>query len=192
MPFPRLSGLPIVSIALCAVLATSVSQSAARGLPSDLPRCTVIAVEMLDTLDSSKAHPGDFFRFQTINAVVHGNDLIMPAHTVGWGLVSVAEPAGKGGRAGSLVLEPLYFKMPDGKRVGVVLDRNASDLKAIGASNNIPGYLGAIPIIGVGAVIGIFDYFHHGKDITVAKGTIFAVFPSNDPTVASCQHRSQQ
>jgi hypothetical protein len=180
----------VACFAVCALLLGTAQSAGARGSPSDLPHCTVIAVQMVDTLDSAKAHVGDFFRFQTINAVVLGNDVIFPAHTSGWGIVSVAVPAGKGGRAGSLVLEPLYFKMPDGKKVGVALDHNAGDLQASGASNNLPGYLGAIPVLGVGAVVGAFDYFHHGKDITVAKATIFAVFPSNDPAVAACRRKA--
>ena len=64
---------------------------------------------------------------------------------------------------------------------------SASELRCAGASSSLPGYLGAIPVVGVGAVVGAFDYFHHGKDITVPKGTIFAVLPSNDPTVGKCR-----
>ena len=175
--------------ALLVALVASYQVARALGSPSKLPTCTVIAVQMLDALDSSKAHVGDFFRFETINAVVRGNDGIFPTHTLGWGIVSVAVPAGKAGRAGSLVLEPLYFKMPDGKKVGVALDHNAGDLQASGASNSLPTYLGAIPVAGAGALVGAFDHFHHGKDITVSKGTVFAVFPSNDPAVGACRRK---
>jgi len=171
-------------VAFVAVLASA----SIHGTGTNLPRCTVIAVQMLDTLDSSKAHVGDFFRFQTVNAVTRGTYVIFPAHTSGWGVVSVAVPAGRAGRAGLLVLEPLYLKLVNGQKVGVVLDHNSGDLKATGDSNNLPGYLGALPLPGAGAAVGVFDYFHHGKDITVNKGTIFAIFPSDDPSVAACQH----
>jgi hypothetical protein len=154
-----------------------------------LPACTVIAVQTIDTVDSKTAHAGDFFRFRTVNAVTDHNRIVIGPHTMGWGIVSVAVPAAKGGRAGSLVLEPLYFVMSGGRHMGVVLDHNSSELQIAGASYNVPGYLGAIPVAGVGAMIGAFDYFHHGKDITLAKGTMFAVFPSNQPSVAACQKR---
>ncbi len=166
----------------CAPVAAFADQEAAS-----LPKCTVIAVQTMDTVDSKTAQPGDFFRFQTINSVVAGGRVVLAQHTLGWGVVTVASPAAKGGRAGSLVLEPLYFKTASGQKLGVVLDHNASDLQASGPSDNLPGYLGAIPLVGVGAAVGAFDYFHHGKDITVEKGTIFAVFPSDDPSVAGCR-----
>ncbi|HEY5096072.1 MAG TPA: hypothetical protein VII69_13230, partial [Candidatus Eremiobacteraceae bacterium] len=149
--------------------------------------CTPIAVETTNSVYSEKALAGDFFQFQTINSVTYHDRIVLKPHTIGWGIVTVASPAAKGGRAGSLVMEPLYFLLPDGRKLGVALDHNSSDLRSAGASNNLPGYLGAIPVVGVGVVVGAFDYFHHGKDITVPSGTIFAVFPSNDPVVSKCR-----
>jgi hypothetical protein len=149
--------------------------------------CTVIAVEMMDDINSADARPGDFFRFQTVNAATSGNRIVIPARTMGYGVVAIASAAGRNGRPGTLVLEPRYFDMPDGSRVGVVLDHNASDLQRSGASNGVPGYLGAIPIPGVGAAIGIFNYFHNGKNIEVRRGTVFTIFPSDDPSVEKCQ-----
>jgi hypothetical protein len=161
--------------------------TAANAAPPGLDQCTVVAVQMLDSVDSSDASPGDFFRFETINAVTAGNEIVIPARTMGFGIVAVAAPAGRGGRAGTLVLEPRYLVMPNGGHVGVVLDHNASDLQRSGDSGNAPGYLGAIPIPGLGAAIGIFNYFHHGRDIEVKRGTTFAIFPSDAPSSERCQ-----
>ncbi|MDP9017164.1 MAG: hypothetical protein M3N19_02445 [Candidatus Eremiobacteraeota bacterium] len=152
-----------------------------------VPICTVVAVQTVDEVDSGTAKAGDFFRFQTVNAVTAGNRIVIPARTMGWGLVAIASPAGRGGRAGTLVLEPRYLLLPDGRKLGVVLDHSASALEKNGLSNNLPGYLGAIPVPGVGVAIGAFNYFHHGKDITVPKGTMFAVFGSDDPGTQRCQ-----
>jgi hypothetical protein len=88
-----------------------------------------------------------------------------------------------------LVLEPRYLTMPDGKRLGVVLNHNTDSLEKAGASDSIPGYLGAIPILGVGAAIGLFNYFRKGKNILVKRGTVFTIFPSDDPSVERCQDR---
>lgn len=151
--------------------------------------CTVVAVQMIDDVDSSQARPGDFFRFETINAVTVGNTIVLPARTIGYGIVSIASAAGRGGRPGTLVLEPRYLVLPGGEHFGVVLDHNASDLQRSGNSGNMPGYLGAIPLPGIGAAIGLFNYFHHGKDIEVKKGTIFSVFPSDSPSVEKCQDK---
>jgi hypothetical protein len=179
------------ALLLAAAAATPLQARAAASLPS-IPQCTPIAVEMLNTVYSQTALVGDFFQFATFNSVTYGKRIVLGPGTKGVGIVTVASPAAKGGRAGSLVLEPLYFVLPHGQKMGVVLDHNASDLQNAGASNNLPGYLGAIPVVGVGVIVGAFDYFHHGKDITVAKGTLFAVFPSNDPSVVKCRKPIKQ
>jgi hypothetical protein len=152
-----------------------------------LDRCTVVAVEMVDNVDSSSAKAGDFFRFQTVNAVTSGARVVIPARTMGYGIVSVVSAAGRGGRSGSLVLEPRYLVLPGGGRLGVVLDHKSSDLQKSGQSGDVPGYLGAIPFPGIGAAIGAFNYFHKGRDIEVRRGMLFSVFPSDDPQVETCQ-----
>lgn len=145
---------------------------------------------MLDTVDSGKARPGQFFRFETLHAVeAPDKRVVIPPHTVGWGIVSVAVPAGRAGRSGSLLLEPLYLKLPDGTKLGVVLDHGDKSLGGAGRSGDLPGYLGAIPVIGLGVsvVIGAFNFFHHGTNVTIRKGTRFAIFPDDDPSTAFCQ-----
>jgi hypothetical protein len=153
--------------------------------------CTVVAVEMMDTVDSSDARPGDFFRFQTINAVTQGNTVVIPQRTEGYGIVAIAVSAGRQSRPGTLVLEPRYLVMPGGKHLGVVINHNTDTLQKSGSSNNAPGYLGAIPLPGIGAAVGIFNYFHDGKNIVVPRGTVFTVFPSDDPAVERCQDHPQ-
>lgn len=170
--------------ALCVAAAPSQEASLHRAGIAD---CTVVAVQTIDAVDSSTAQPGDFFRFKTINAVTAGNRIVIPAHELGWGIVAIASAAGRGGRAGTLVLEPRYLILHGGMKLGVVLDHKPGDLAQSGASNSLPGYLGAIPVPGFGAAIGAFNYFHRGKNITVPKGTIFAIFPSDDPRTARCQ-----
>lgn len=179
---------PAAVLAMC-FLALSIRNplSAAASPIAGLNQCTVVAVQMLDDVDSANAGPGDFFRFETMNAVTVGNKIVIPARTVGFGVVAIAAPAGPAGRAGTLVLEPRYLVLPSGEHLGVVLDHNASDLQRSGTSGNMPGYLGAIPVPGLGAAIGIFNYFHHGRNIEVKRGTAFAIFPSDSPSSERCQ-----
>ena len=151
-----------------------------------LDRCTIVNVAMVDTVDSSTAHAGDFFRFKTVNAVMSDEKVAIPPHTLGYGVVVIASPAGRGGHSGTLVLEPRYLVL-DGHRLGVVLNNNADDLERNGTSGAAPGYLGALPVPGIGAAIGAFNYFHRGKDIAVPKDTLFSIFPSDDPSVETCQ-----
>lgn len=151
--------------------------------------CTVVAVQMMESVNSADAKPGDFFRFETVNAVTGGAKVMIPARTIGYGIVAIASPASREGHPGSLVLEPRYLVMPGGGHVGVVLNHNTNSLELAGKSDTIPGYLGAIPLPGVGVAIGMFNYFHRGKNIVVPRGTLFTVFPSDDPSVERCQDR---
>lgn len=172
--------------ALALLLASAVAPMPTRAMQGIDP-CTVVAVEMLDNVDSADALPGDFFRFQTVNALTVQGNVVIPQRTEGYGIVAVAVPAGRGGRAGTLVLEPRYLVLPSGAHVGVVLNHNTDPLEKSGPSGSVPGYLGAIPIPGVGAAIGLFNYFHDGKNIVVPRGTVFTVFPSDAPSVERCQ-----
>jgi hypothetical protein len=152
-----------------------------------MDRCTVVAVQMMDTVDSSDARPGDFFRFETVNAVTSGATVVVPARTMGEGIVAVASPAGRNARPGTLVLEPRYLMLPSGRHLNVVLNHNTDSLEESGRNDSLPGYLGAIPLFGVGAAIGMFNYFRKGKNIVVPRGTMFSIFPSDDPAVERCQ-----
>ena len=182
-------------VGACALALAALSGSPARAgfLQSlSIDPCTVVAVQMLESVDSAEARPGDFFRFETINAVTDKTKIVVPARTLGYGIVAIASPAGKHeGRPGVLVLEPLYLVLPSGVHVGVVLNHNTDSLQSSGANDNVPGYLGALPLPGVGAAIGVFDYFHHGKNIVVPRGTMFTIFPSDDPAVERCQDHPQ-
>lgn len=180
-------GPRFLAVTLVILISAVGAGTRAMATPDGLDPCTVVAVEMLEDVDSSDAHPGDFFRFQTVNAVTRGNTIVIPARTMGYGIVAIASAAGRSGRAGTLVLEPRYLVLPGGGHVGIVLNHNTTTLQRNGQSNNVPGYLGAIPIPGVGAAIGIFNYFHNGKNIVVKRGTVFTVFPSDEPSVERCQ-----
>jgi len=173
--------------ALFALLGADVANAAEVSLIPGLPVCTVVAVQTIDPVASDTAKAGDYFRFETLNSVTVGSRIMIPARTWGWGIVAIAAPAGRGGKAGTLVLETRYLELPGARKLGVVIDHNTSALQKNGASNNLPGYLGAIPVPGVGVAIGAFNYFHRGKDITVPKGTMFAIFPSDDPATQACQ-----
>ena len=171
------------TFALAGVMLSTASHAA----PVDVDPCTIVAVEMMDNVNSADARAGDFFRFQTVNAVTKGSKVVIPARASGYGIVVIASPAGRGGRPGTLVLEPLYILLPGGAKLGVVMNHNTTALDESGASDNMPAYLGAIPVPGVGAAIGVFNYFHSGKNIVVTRGTMFSIFPSDDPTVERCQ-----
>lgn len=140
---------------------------------------------MLDTIDSATAQLGDFFRFETVDPISVGKKVVVPAHTIGYGVVTVASAAASGGRAGTLVLEPEYLVLADKMELGVVLDHYAGDMIRNGRSGQLPGYLGMAPLLG--AAIGLFNAFHHGQNVVVKKGTRFSIFPADGPQTERCQ-----
>lgn len=142
---------------------------------------------MVDTVDSSKAQPGDFFRFETFMDVTVNHKIVIPANTIGYGIVSIASAAGRGGRSGTLVLEPMYLVLANHEQLGIVLDHKVNDLDRAGATGDAPGYLGAIPVPGLGVAVGAFNYFHRGQNVIVKKGSIFEIFASDDPATEHCQ-----
>lgn len=151
-----------------------------------LPPCTQVIIETTRPVKSATAKPGDFFEFKSVGATTYEGKIVIPSGTPGYGVITVAVAAGRG-HGGVLSLEPLYFKLPDGEEIHVVRDRRPNALAAQGSSGQLPGYAGAVPLPGVGAVVGAFNALHKGKDVTIAPGALASVFASDSPETAKCQ-----
>ena len=165
------TGFAVVSLSSL-MLGGSYVPAVAEPTPfPSLPPCTEVIVSTTEPVDSGKAKPGDFFKFKSVGAVTLHGKVIIPTGTMGYGVVTVAIPAGKG-HGGALGLEPLYFEFSDGRKLHVVRDRRPSSLNGQGASGQLPGYLGAVPVPGVGLALGAFNSLHKGKNVTIAIGTL--------------------
>lgn len=168
------------------ILGASASPAfAADGAVPALPPCTSAVVQTVDLVDSSKAKAGDFFRIKSVDAVTFNDKIVVPTGTPGYGIVTLAVPAGKG-HGGALGLEPLYFQFPDGRKLHVVRDRRPNALQGQGASGQLPGYLGAVPLPGVGLILAGVNSFKKGKDVTIPVGTLASVWASDSPATAKC------
>ena len=151
-----------------------------------LPPCTQVIIETVEPVDSAKAKAGDFFKFKSVGAVTLHGKVVIPSGTPGYGVVTLAIPAGMG-HGGALGLEPLYFKFPNGDEIHVVRDRRPNALEAHGSSGQLPGYAGAVPLPGVGLIVGAFNALHKGKNVSIAPGALASVFASDSPETAECQ-----
>jgi hypothetical protein len=151
-----------------------------------LPPCTQVIIETTKPVDSKTTKAGDFFQFKSVGAVTFQGRIIIPSGTPGFGIVTLAIAAGRG-HGGALGLEPLYFKFSNGDEIHVVRDRRPNALAAQGFSGQLPGYVGAVPVPGVGLVIGAYNALHKGKDVTIAPGALASVFASDSPETAKCQ-----
>ena len=151
-----------------------------------LPPCTQVIIETVKPVTSATAKAGDFFQFKSVGAVVFDGKVIIPSSTPGFGVIIAAQSAGRG-HGGSVALWPLYFKMPDGEEVHVIPDRRPNALDGRGASMQLPAYAGAVPLPGVGLVVGAYNSLRKGKDVTIPVGALASVFASDSPETAKCQ-----
>jgi hypothetical protein len=77
--------------------------------------------------------------------------------------------------------------MPDGQEVHVIPDRRPNALDGKGASMQLPAYAGAIPLPGVGLIVGAYNSLRKGRDVTIPVGALASVFASDSPETAQCQ-----
>jgi hypothetical protein len=165
----------IAAFALAAALVVVASAPGAAA-QADPPPCILIPVQLRDTLDSAKAHPGDIFRFRTIDAIVAGN-VTIPRDANGYGMVTVASPAGAHGKAGALAVEARYVELGEGQQFQVAIDTVASAAAQNGSTGNAPSVVSALPIPFMGAATGAYNYFHAGKNVAIKPGFRFVVIP---------------
>lgn len=151
-----------------------------------LPPCTQVIIETIKPVSSATAKAGDFFQFKSVGAVLINGKVVIPSGTPGYGVIIAAQSAGRG-HGGSVAMWPLYFKLADGEEVHVVPDRRPNALDGKGASMQLPSYTSAIPVPGVGLVVGAYNALRKGKDVTIAPGALASVFASDSPETVKCQ-----
>ena len=165
--------MPTPTMLAASLLAALATLAASEGR-AELPACTVIPVELLDTLDSGKAQVGDHFHFQALDTVVTHDRVTVEKGTVGYGMITWVQSAGAHAKAGELMAEARYFALPHNRQYQVTVDYNAAHR---GSNRNAPGLVGAAPVPFLGVAVGAFNYFHAGANVVIPRGYIFAVMP---------------
>lgn len=140
---------------------------------------------MLATLDSAKAVAGDAFAFKT-SARVRATKFTpeIPAGTRGYGIVTFADHAHGNGLAGRLAIEPRYLRLADGTHVQVLADPQFAENFVEGATRDLNGALGLVP--GVGIAVSGYNALHHGREITIQRGTEFTVLIGDELAAGQC------
>ena len=178
----RSAGVFVAASVLAAFAAPARAQQAP---PDTRPACVRTLVALEDTLDSSKAKGGESFKFRLVEAARASDGTVVPAGTLGYGIVSNVQHAERGGRPGYLALETRFFVL-DGKHVATIIDwATDQGSTAVGSTANAPYVLGLIPIVGY--AVGGYDAMHHGKDATIPRGTRVAVFIGDDAALGACR-----
>ncbi len=148
------------------------------------PACMRAVIAMAQDVDSAYAHSGDSFQFKVVTPTTAPDGKPIPAGTTGFGVVAISQHAERGGRGGYIVIETRFLALP-GEHVPVTIDWTTARASATGASRNIPGFVGAIPLVGY--VLGPYGFIHHGKDVTIARDTRIPVLIGDDVAMASCR-----
>jgi hypothetical protein len=179
---------PAAAIVLAALSAAAHAQTRAG---ENAPVCVRETIVLADAVDSAHARVGDSFRFRTAEATTASDGTAVPANALGYGIVSAASHAERGGRGGYLALEPRVLTLENGKRIPVIADRfPGSRGVATGKSRNASGFLNAIPFLGYG--LGAYGYLHHGADVTIPAGTRLSVLIGDDLALGTCRLEPMQ
>jgi hypothetical protein len=139
-----------------------------------------VPVEMVDVVDSAKAHAGAPFRFKVTSDAARDDGMKIPAGSMGYGVIREASAAGRHKHDGSLALEPRYIMVPKGKdgmqRVEVMMSPTLpvmwtpSEPLLNKAASHIPLPVPGLIMTGVNTV-------RWGKNITLGPGFTFTVLP---------------
>jgi hypothetical protein len=168
------------------LLAALAGPARAQAPPDTRPACVRTLVALEDTIDSAKAKGGEVFKFRLVEPARASDGTVVPAGTLGYGIVSNVQHAERGGRPGYLALEARFFVLGDGKHVATIIDwATDQGSTAVGSTANAPYVLGLIPLVGY--AVGGYDAMHHGKDATIPRGTRVAVFIGDDAALGTCR-----
>jgi hypothetical protein len=150
------------------------------------PECRHGVVAMDVDVDSAHVLAGDPFSFRIESDASAPDGTPIPAGTLGYGTVQVAQHAQRGGRGGYLVLDARFLALANGTHVPVTIDPvRGTNAIATGGSGNIPGVVNAVPFVGY--VTGPYGFIHHGHDVTIQRGTRLAVVIGDDAALGTCR-----
>lgn len=123
------------------------------------PASTVVALEILDTLNSSRHRRGDAFALRVAEAVVVDGTVVIPVGTTGRGEVVHAAAARGGGAPGELLI------------AARTLDLDGRSIPLRGLKLGVTGGDNSGMAIGVSLAAGPFALFIRGHEIEIPAGT---------------------
>ena len=180
------STLAVLAVGVITPLVVPLTTRAQNRATAAADACVHATVALTDAVDSANALAGDSFRFRVVDATTASDGTQIPEGAVGYGVISYADHAHRGGRGGTLVLEPRLVALDNGKRISVIGDRSADGAATTtGASKNAPSFLGAIPFVGY--ALGPYGFLHHGANVTLPAGTRLSVVVGDDLAMATCR-----
>ncbi|HEY9179787.1 MAG TPA: hypothetical protein VIO32_03645 [Candidatus Baltobacteraceae bacterium] len=126
----------------------------------------LIPVTMVSTVDSTTAKAGDPFTFRTTQTETSGT-LTIPSGTLGHGVVA-AVWAASGTHRGTLLLQPQYLQLSDGRQIRVSAQNSRG--QPFAARRHVFPF--PVPLGGVFVVGGVEN---PGSNVKIGPGTTFEV-----------------
>jgi hypothetical protein len=136
-----------------------------------------VPAEMVDKVESRNARAGGDFRFKTTEPMTLEDGTVVPAGTLGYGVIRYATSAGRASRDGMLSLEPRYLTLSAKgrpKRVDVTM---TPTLPVTWSPNDLLKAASNVPIPVAGLVMSGVNAVRWGRDITLGPGFTFSVIP---------------
>lgn len=171
------------SFVVSGALAASALLSAAGPASAEKVCAYAIPVEMIDKVYSGTARSGEIFRFKTTIAGKTDQGLIVPAGTLGYGVIREASAAGRHNHDGSIALEPRYLVVPKKGDGTVRLEVAMTPTLPVVWTPTEPLLQKAashVPLPVPGLAMSAINTVRWGRNITLGPGFAFSVLPVGD------------
>lgn len=181
---PRFSAVAPITLVIAAL---GTSASFARQ-PVTLPGGTPIKIRSVDSVSSAKAHKGDLLEIRAADSVIVNGWIVVPENARGQAEVTDAEPAGKHGHPGKLVLKYDWIYSADGGRVAL------SDISTTQAGQNKKGTSTTATIAGTVLLgpVGLFTHnFVKGRDVVLEPNTMLTCLVDHTVHVIAVKRSAQ-
>jgi hypothetical protein len=152
--------------------------------PVALSRCVEADGRLDVEVGTVKNVAGDAFWFTTIGDIAATKRYpAIPKGSRGYGVIAFASHAGSGGKSGTLILEPRFIAIADGRRIPVMANPSGDERVLRGKSKNAPD-VGFVP--GIGLMFGGYNAFHRGKEVVLPKGTPLLLIVGDELALGTC------
>lgn len=181
---PRFS--KVASLGLLAA-ALSASPSFARQLVT-LPGGTPIKIRSVEAVSSETAHKGELLEIRAVDPIVLDGWIVVSENARGQAEVIDAEPAGKHGHPGKLVLKYDWIYSSDGGRIAL------SEINTTQAGENKKGTSSTATIAGTVLLgpVGLFAHnFVKGRDVVLNSTTMLTCIVDHTVHVQAAKRSSQ-
>jgi hypothetical protein len=139
--------------------------------------CTfAVPTAMVDKVFSGSAKAGQPFRFKVSQDAVLDDGTMVPAGTIGYGIISEASPAARGNRDGLIALEPRYLVVPKPQGGYMRVQVTMSPALPVVWSPNEPLLRQAANVLPIpGIIMSGVNSVRWGRNITLGPGFVFSV-----------------